>query len=138
LLSVAPAAAPSAGHDVVAAVRRAVETGAYEPAWALVHAVHPLLTHAGDHPYWLALWGDAATAATALGDELRRAALTGVADGWLPARSADMGGDLLATADALVDRHGYVTQVCGSPDFAHPGTSPEAQAFHLLARAALR
>jgi unsaturated rhamnogalacturonyl hydrolase len=64
-------------------------------------------------------------------------ALTGAADGWLPGRYAGIGRDLLATADRLVDGRGYVTQVCGSPDFEGPGTSSEAQAFHLLAHAAL-
>ncbi|WP_243420743.1 hypothetical protein [Micromonospora globispora] len=68
---------------------------------------------------------------------LAYAALTGVADGWLPASYLDTGADLLAAADRRVDRYGRVTGVSGSPDFAGPGTSSEAQAFHLLAHAAL-
>ena len=63
---------------------------------------------------------------------------TGVADGWLPARYADTGRDLHAAAATQVDRAGLVRGACGSPDFARPGTSAEAQAFHLLAAAALR
>ncbi|MEH0844998.1 glycoside hydrolase family 88 protein [Micromonospora sp. CPCC 205711] len=65
-------------------------------------------------------------------------ALTGAADGWLPPSYADTGRDLLATADRQVDRYGLVTPVSGAPDFTHPGTSAEAQAFHLLAHAARR
>ncbi|MFI5836287.1 hypothetical protein ACIA5A_21690 [Micromonospora sp. NPDC051300] len=37
-----------------------------------------------------------------------------------------------------MDRLGRVTGVSGAPDFAGPGTSPEAQACHLLGQAALR
>lgn len=63
-------------------------------------------------------------------------ALTGVADGWLPASYRAVGESLLAAARAHVDAVGLVRDVCGSPDFSRPGTSAEAQAFHLLAHAA--
>ena len=43
-----------------------------ERAWALVGAVHPLLTNASDNPDRLALWRAAATAAAALDDDRRR------------------------------------------------------------------
>ncbi|HET6530930.1 MAG TPA: glycoside hydrolase family 88 protein [Actinoplanes sp.] len=64
------------------------------------------------------------------------AALTGAADGWLPPSYADTGRDLLAAAARKVDESGLVREACGSPTFDHPGTSAEAQAFHLLATAA--
>ena len=64
------------------------------------------------------------------------AALTGAADGWLPTPYAAAGRDLLAAATREVDGHGLVRNACGSPTFDRPGTSPEAQAFHLLATAA--
>ena len=64
------------------------------------------------------------------------AALTGAADGWLPASYAGIGRDLLAAATAKVDESGLVRDACGAPTFDHPGTSAEAQAFHLLATAA--
>ena len=64
------------------------------------------------------------------------AALTGVADGWLPASYAEVGRHLLAAATAEVDGYGLVRNACGAPGFDRPGTSAEAQAFHLLARAA--
>jgi unsaturated rhamnogalacturonyl hydrolase len=64
------------------------------------------------------------------------AALTGVADGWLPPEYATVGRDLLEAATREVDEHGLVQNACGAPTFDHPGTSAEAQAFHLLATAA--
>ena len=66
------------------------------------------------------------------------AALTGVADGWLPASYAEVGRDLLAAATREVDEYGLVRNACGAPTFDRPGTSAEAQAFHLLALAASR
>jgi unsaturated rhamnogalacturonyl hydrolase len=67
---------------------------------------------------------------------LAYAALTGAADGWLPRSYADVGRDLLAAATRQVDAAGWVTGACGSPFFDRPGTSAEAQAFHLMAVAA--
>ncbi|WP_250033339.1 glycoside hydrolase family 88 protein [Paractinoplanes maris] len=64
------------------------------------------------------------------------AALTGVADGWLPDAYADAGRELLAAATGEVDGRGLVQNACGTPSFDRPGTSPEAQAFHLLATVA--
>jgi unsaturated rhamnogalacturonyl hydrolase len=64
------------------------------------------------------------------------AAFVGVADGWLPASYAGTARELLAAATSRIDEHGVVRGACGSPTFDHPGTSAEAQAFHLLAVAA--
>ena len=64
------------------------------------------------------------------------AASVGAADGWLPASYADLGRDLLAAAAREVDPTGLVRGACGSPTFDHPGTSAEAQAFHLMAHRA--
>lgn len=61
---------------------------------------------------------------------------TGVADGWLPPSYAAVGRSLIAAVAPLVTGDGLVTGVCGAPAFDRPGTSAEAQAFHLLARAA--
>jgi unsaturated rhamnogalacturonyl hydrolase len=66
------------------------------------------------------------------------AALTGAADGWLPAAYAGTGRELFEAARRRVDAYGLVRGACGSPTFDRPGTSSEAQAFHLLAGAALR
>jgi unsaturated rhamnogalacturonyl hydrolase len=67
---------------------------------------------------------------------LAYASLRGAADGWLPTSYASLGRDLLAAADRHVDDRGVVRNACGSPTFDHPGTSPEAQAFNLMAHAA--
>ena len=64
------------------------------------------------------------------------AVCSGVADGWLPARYAEAGRSLVATARAHVDPDGFLTPACGAPRFDRPGTSAEAQAFFLLATAA--
>ena len=64
------------------------------------------------------------------------AAFVGAADGWLPASYAGTARDLLTAASSKIDEHGLVRGACGSPTFDHPGTSAEAQAFHLLAVAA--
>ena len=64
------------------------------------------------------------------------AASTGVADGWLPDSYAAVGRDLLAAATREVDEHGLVRNACGTPTFDRPGTSAEAQAFHVLATVA--
>jgi unsaturated rhamnogalacturonyl hydrolase len=64
------------------------------------------------------------------------AALTGAADGWLPVSYAETGRSLLASAAGEIDEYGLVRNACGSPRFDRPGTSAEAQAFHLLATAA--
>jgi unsaturated rhamnogalacturonyl hydrolase len=63
------------------------------------------------------------------------AALVGAADGWLPQSYRDTGRDLAAAAGRRVDALGLVTGACGSPTFDRPGTSTEAQAFHLLVHA---
>jgi unsaturated rhamnogalacturonyl hydrolase len=64
------------------------------------------------------------------------AALVGAADGWLPQAYAGVGRELLAAAAREVDELGVVRGACGSPTFDHPGSSAEAQAFHLLATCA--
>ncbi len=59
-------------ENVVAALRQAVASGLYEPAWALAFAVGPLLGRAEDHVDRLPLWHAAAEAADALDDDPRR------------------------------------------------------------------
>jgi hypothetical protein len=41
-------------------------------------------------------------------------------------------------AHAKVDSMGLVRGVCGSPEFDHPGTATEGEAFFLLMEAAYR
>jgi unsaturated rhamnogalacturonyl hydrolase len=67
---------------------------------------------------------------------LAYAALTGAADGWLPARYHDIGRSLLETVAGHVGPDGLLRPACGSPLFDRPGISAEAQACFLLAVAA--
>jgi tetratricopeptide (TPR) repeat protein len=95
--------------NVLAAVRRGVESGEHERAWELVTAVHPLLVRAGDHPDRLALWRDAAAAAAALGDDRRRArALRWVSNSYRTAgevtRALEPAAEAVAIAERLGDR----------------------------------
>ena len=73
---------------------------------------------------------------TNVGSMLACAALTGAAEGWLPARYGELGEALLATVAGFVDDLGRVTGASAAPTFDRPGHSPEAQAFLLLADAA--
>jgi unsaturated rhamnogalacturonyl hydrolase len=73
-----------------------------------------------------------------LAQMLAFACFTGAADGWLPADYAGTGAELLQHARGKVDALGFVTPVCGAPNFDRPGTSVEAQSFFLLATAASR
>ncbi|MGY2081961.1 glycoside hydrolase family 88 protein [Modestobacter sp. SYSU DS0657] len=66
------------------------------------------------------------------------AALTGAAEGWLPAGCAGPGSELLAAVVARLDPLGRVAGASAAPHFDRPGHSPEAQAFLLLAEAAER
>jgi len=72
---------------------------------------------------------------TNLAQMLAYTAFTGVAGGWLPASYLDTARSLVAAVAPLVI-DGLVTSACGAPHFDRPGTSAEAQAFHLLAAAA--
>lgn len=65
------------------------------------------------------------------------AMLDGVHEGWLPQRYAAHGRSIVKHARSLVDDNGFVREVCGAPHFDKQGTSAEAQAFFLLATAAL-
>ena len=64
------------------------------------------------------------------------AALTGVANGWLPATYAESARRWIEAALALVDDAGVVRGVAGAPHFDREGCSAEAQAFALLALSA--
>jgi rhamnogalacturonyl hydrolase YesR len=62
----------------------------------------------------------------------------GVRGGWLDDGFLEPAGRMRVAAHARVDRHGFVTGVCGAPFFDRPGTSTEGQAFYLLMEAAHR
>ncbi|MBU8861598.1 MULTISPECIES: tetratricopeptide repeat protein [unclassified Micromonospora] len=58
--------------NILAVLRTAVAQGLTDHVWALVEAVHPLLTAADDHIYRLQLWRSAEQAAASAGDDRRR------------------------------------------------------------------
>ncbi len=75
---------------------------------------------------------------TNLAQMLAYAIYRGIQGGWLD-RGYHLHADRMRAAAARkVDEHGLVQAVCGAPNFDHPGTAPEGQAFFLLMEAALR
>ncbi len=60
----------------------------------------------------------------------------GVAGGWLDHAYVRHADTMRAAARGKVDDLGLVQGVCGSPEFEHPGTATEGQAFFLLMEAA--
>jgi len=64
------------------------------------------------------------------------AALTGVADGWLPVEYTGHATRWLEGALSRVDADGVIQGVCGAPHFDREGVSAEAQAFAVIAIAA--
>ena len=60
----------------------------------------------------------------------------GVTTGWLERGYLAPADRMRAAAHAKVDDNGLVQDVCGSPDFDHPGIATEGQAFFLLMEAA--
>jgi unsaturated rhamnogalacturonyl hydrolase len=60
----------------------------------------------------------------------------GIQGGWLDGTYRAHADRMRAAAHSQVDALGLVQGVCGSPDFDHPGTATEGQAFFLLMEAA--
>ncbi len=59
----------------------------------------------------------------------------GVREGWLGRNYLREAEVMRSAARAKVDEWGLVQGVCGAPDFEHPGTATEGQAFFLLMEA---
>jgi unsaturated rhamnogalacturonyl hydrolase len=62
----------------------------------------------------------------------------GLHGGWLEASYQKYADKMRAAAHQKVDQFGLVQDVCGAPNFDHPGTATEGQAFFLLMEAAYR
>ncbi len=62
----------------------------------------------------------------------------GLQGGWIGERYREKAGRMRDAAHAKVDSMGLVRGVCGSPEFDHPGTATEGEAFFLLMEAAYR
>jgi rhamnogalacturonyl hydrolase YesR len=60
----------------------------------------------------------------------------GVTTGWLEHSYLEPADQMRAAVHTKVDEYGLVQDVCGSPDFDHPGVATEGQAFFLLMEAA--
>jgi rhamnogalacturonyl hydrolase YesR len=59
----------------------------------------------------------------------------GLNSGWIDESYRVFADRMRAAAHAKVDEYGFVQGVCGSPNFDHPGTATEGQAFFLLMEA---
>lgn len=75
---------------------------------------------------------------TNLAQMLAFAIYEGVAEAWLPKAYSAHADRMRSAARAKMDAFGYVQGVCGAPNFDHPGTSTEGQAFCILMEAAGR
>jgi rhamnogalacturonyl hydrolase YesR len=60
----------------------------------------------------------------------------GISGGWINRTYKEHADRMRAAAHAKVDALGLVQGVCGSPEFDHPGTATEGQAFYLMMEAA--
>ncbi|MCX7984827.1 MAG: glycoside hydrolase family 88 protein [Bacteroidetes bacterium] len=60
----------------------------------------------------------------------------GIHGGWIEQSYKTFADTMRAAAHAKVDVYGLVQGVCGSPEFDHPGTATEGQAFFLMMEAA--
>lgn len=60
----------------------------------------------------------------------------GVKGGWLDQSYTTIADTMRAAVHKKVDEYGLVQGVCGSPEFDHPGTATEGQAFFLMMEAA--
>ena len=60
----------------------------------------------------------------------------GVKGGWLDSSYLKHADTIRKSVHKKVDKYGLVHGVCGAPDFDHPGTATEGQAFFLLMEAA--
>jgi unsaturated rhamnogalacturonyl hydrolase len=62
----------------------------------------------------------------------------GVKGGWLEKSHLEKADKMRAAASGKVDELGLVQGVCGSPEFDHPGTATEGQAFFIMMETARR
>lgn len=62
----------------------------------------------------------------------------GIKSGWLDKSYKVHADKMRAAAHSKVDKLGLVQGVCGSPEFDHPGTATEGQAFFIMMEAAYR
>jgi rhamnogalacturonyl hydrolase YesR len=73
---------------------------------------------------------------TNLAQALAFAAYEGVSGGWLPKSYLAPADRMRDAARGKMDAFGFVQGVCGAPNFDHPGTAAEGQAFCIMMEAA--
>jgi rhamnogalacturonyl hydrolase YesR len=78
----------------------------------------------------------AAFVETNLAQMLAYSIYRGIQEGWLESAYQAAADRMRAAVHRKVDAFGLVQGVCGAPDFSHPGTAAEGQAFFLLMEAA--
>lgn len=62
----------------------------------------------------------------------------GIKFGWIKDSYKDQADKMRSAAHSKVDELGLVQGVCGSPDFQHPGTATEGQAFFIMMETAFK
>jgi rhamnogalacturonyl hydrolase YesR len=73
-----------------------------------------------------------------LGQMLAYSIYTAVRMGWIDSSYLPAADRARVAAHGKVDERGFVQDICGSPDFDHPGTAAEGQAFFLRMEAAYK
>jgi len=73
---------------------------------------------------------------TNLAQALAFAIYEGISGGWIPRGYLAAADRMRTAARAKMDAFGYVQGVCGAPNFDHPGTATEGQAFCIMMEAA--
>jgi unsaturated rhamnogalacturonyl hydrolase len=73
---------------------------------------------------------------TNLSQMLAYSVFRGVKGSWLDDRYLKSAEKMRQAAYSKIDKHGYITGVCGAPMFQSPGRSTEGQAFFILMEAA--
>jgi unsaturated rhamnogalacturonyl hydrolase len=69
---------------------------------------------------------------TNLAQMLAYSIFRGIKGGWLEPRYLEYAEKMRGAAHSKVDQFGLVQGVCGSPEFDHPGTATEGQAFYIM------
>jgi unsaturated rhamnogalacturonyl hydrolase len=75
---------------------------------------------------------------TNLGQQLAYTIFRGIKEGWLDKKYFDYAEKMRSASLSKVDELGMVRGVCGSPEFDHPGTASEGQAFFILMETAYK
>lgn len=99
----------------------------------LANIVDGCLAHLRDDGLFHNIVDDPATfVETNLSQMMAYSIYRGIKGGWLANSYMEKADKMRAAARSKVDKLGLVQGVCGSPEFDHPGTATEGQAFFIL------